>query len=275
MRADFLAGVVDLQSGRTMTEPYSKEFFKQQQSGSFRSAQRVLPYVLAMVSPGSIVDVGCGIGTWLAAARDLGVADIMGLDGAYVDRGMLQIPPDRFRAVDLTQPFSLDRTFDLALSLEVAEHLPADSADGFVDSLTRLAPVVLFSAAVPQQGGERHLNEQWQSWWVDRFRQCGFEAVDCVRSRIWDDPSVEWWYAQNILLMVREDYLRASGRLQQERAKALSAVDLVHPRGYVNRLAGAAAERPRGVREWLAIGPSLVAATTQRLLRRLSGRGET
>ena len=193
----------------------------------------MLPHLLELAAPRSIVDVGCGIGTWLKAAAELGVRDLAGLDGAYVDRSLLQIPHEQFTAIDLTQPFRVERTFDVALSLEVAEHLPEASAEPFIESLTRLAPVILFSAAIPHQMGAHHINEQWQTWWVERFARAGFIAVDCMRRRVWDDPDVEWWYAQNMLLMAREDYLSASPALQQERDKAATPYAVVHPRAYL------------------------------------------
>lgn len=247
--------------------PYSSQFYAQQQEGSLRSARRVLPHLIELVQPQSIVDVGCGVGTWLKAAAELGVRDLAGLDGAHVDRSMLQIPAEQFTAVDLTQPFHVARTFDAALSLEVAEHLPETSAKAFVESLTRLAPVVLFSAAIPKQMGEHHLNEQWQSWWVAHFASAGFIALDCVRRRIWDDRQVEWWYAQNILLMVREGYLNASPILRKEREKN-GPTSVVHPRAYLDRLTAAEQLRPRGPVEWLSMGPGIVATTLRRLLDR-------
>lgn len=215
-----------------------------------------------------MVDVGCGVGTWLKAASELGVRDLAGLDGSYVDRALLQIPPDTFTAVDLTQPFSLGRSFDVALSLEVAEHLPEASAASFIESLTRLAPVVLFSAAIPKQMGEHHVNEQWQTWWVERFSRVGYTAVDAIRPRIWDDAQVEWWYAQNTLLMVRDDVLAASDSLQRARAAAVGPHDLVHPRAYLDRLTAAEQRRPRGPVEWLALGPEVASATLRRWLGR-------
>jgi hypothetical protein len=99
----------------------------------------------------------------------------------------------------------LEREFDLVLSLEVAEHLPEESAAGFSQSLARLGPIVLFSAAAPQQGGTGHLNEQWPSYWVRHFAQNGFTVVDCLRDRIWRDERIEWRYRQNLLLFVRND----------------------------------------------------------------------
>ena len=114
----------------------------------------MVPLVLQLLPVRSVVDVGCGDGSWLVVFRKLGVKEILGIDGEYVDPGLLQIPQDCFQAFDLAKPFSLGRVFDLAVSLEVAEHLPAECAPGFVECLTRLAPSVLFSAAIPFQGGD-------------------------------------------------------------------------------------------------------------------------
>ena len=247
--------------------PYSPQFYERQQEGSLRSARSVLPHLIEFVKPRSIIDVGCGVGTWLKAALELGVQDIAGLDGAHVERSMLQIPDERFTATDLAKPFRVPRTFDAAMSVEVAEHLPEESATMFVESLALLAPVILFSAAIPKQMGEHHLNEQWQSWWAERFARVRFVALDCIRRRIWDDAQVEWWYAQNVLLMVREDYLNASPVLRQEREKN-GPLTVVHPRAYIDRVTAAEQLRPRGPIEWLSIGPSVVAGTLRRMLVR-------
>ena len=249
-------------------DPYGPEFFRRIQEGSLQSARRVLPHLFELVAPRSIVDVGCGVGTWLKAAGELGIRDLAGLDGAYVDRSMLQIPADQFTATDLTQPFHLRRTFDAALSLEVAEHLPEASAASFVESLTRLAPVVLFSAAIPKQMGEHHVNEQWQSWWIERFSRLGFTAVDCIRPRIWDDPQVEWWYAQNTFVMVRHDHLPTLPALQRARGISAGPQNVVHPRAYLDRLVAAEQRCPRGPIEWVALGPEVVSSTLRRWLTR-------
>ena len=247
---------------------YSTEFYDRQKDGSFRSAQRVLPHLVELTSPRSIVDVGCGLGTWLAAALEMGIQDVLGLDGPYVDRQLLRIPQDRFLAVDLTRPVTVHRTFDVALCLEVGEHLPESSAGDLVESLTRLAPVVLYSAAVPKQSGEHHVNEQWQNWWVELFQTRDYVALDCIRRRVWDDPQVDWWYAQNMLLMVRTDHLDASVPLLTEFTKGSGPYSVVHPQAYLNRLGAAESLRPRGLKEWAATGPSLAAASLRRLLSR-------
>ena len=106
-------------------------------------------------------------------------------------------------AGDLAQPLQIDRRFDLALSLEVAEHLPPECGSEFVQTLTDLSSVILFSAAIPFQGGTDHLNEQWPEYWADRFDARGYVPIDCIRRRIWRNEDVEWWYAQNLMFFVR------------------------------------------------------------------------
>jgi hypothetical protein len=107
--------------------------------------------------------------------------------------------------VDLTDPPTLERTFDLAVCLEVAEHLPESAADGLVDLLSSAAPVVLFSAAIPGQEGEDHINEQWPTYWATKFADRGFESVDVLRPLLWEDQRVDWYYRQNMMLYVRSD----------------------------------------------------------------------
>jgi SAM-dependent methyltransferase len=215
-------------------QPYDNAFFWRHREGARRSAGVIVPLVLGLVPARSAIDLGCGQGTWLAVLAEHGVADVHGVDGDYVDRDRLEIPPERFHPHDLGRPLDLGRTFDLAVSLEVAEHLPADAADGFIASLTRLAPAVLFSAAAPYQGGANHVNEQWPAYWARRFAAHDYLPVDCLRRRVWMDSKVEWWYAQNTLLYVRRDRLEADAVLRREHeAAGPDALPLVHPRRYV------------------------------------------
>ena len=153
------------------------------------SAEVVVPMVMELVHPRSVTDLGCGLGTWLSVFREAGVEDVLGVDGEYVRLESLEIPKERFVAHDLRQPFAAGRRSDLSMSLEVAEHLSPEYAAPFVTTLTRLAPVVLFSAAVPGQGGTEHVNEQWPSYWAQLFRERGYLPVDCLRRHLWDRPS--------------------------------------------------------------------------------------
>jgi SAM-dependent methyltransferase len=216
--------------------PYTDEFFDGHLEGSRRSARLVVPMIMELVRPKRVVDVGCGRGTWLAAFREHGVEEILGIDGEYVDRQRLEIAPHEFLACDLSSPIAVDGRFDLSVSLEVAEHLPERSADAFVELLTRLAPVVLFSAAVPCQGGTNHVNEQWPDYWASRFEYRGYQTCDYIRDRIWDNPDVECWYAQNILLFSCR-HIPAPVEPALVAAKAhWRALSRVHPRQFIGSI---------------------------------------
>ncbi|CAM3371489.1 class I SAM-dependent methyltransferase [Marinicrinis lubricantis] len=213
---------------------YDHQFFAEQQDGSIKSAQQIVPHVLDLLDVKSVVDIGCGTGGWLSVFKGYGIADIFGVDGDYVDEELLKIPVEQYRGMDLTKTFELDRRFDLVVSLEVAEHLPETSADMFIESLTKLGSVILFSAAVPYQGGKHHINEQWQGYWLDKFNQCGFAAVDCIRSKIWENEDVQWWYAQNIMIYVKLEDLHTYPRLEAEYMKNKgNIVSMIHPRLYM------------------------------------------
>lgn len=215
---------------------YNQAFYRAQRDGALRSAQAIVPLVLDIVAARSAVDVGCGIGAFVKTFQDRGIVDVLGIDGGYVPRDMLMIEPERFRAHDLAAPLTLERRFDVALSLEVAEHLPAPAAEGFVDSLCRLSDVVVFSAAVPGSAGtpslwpQVHVNEQWQSWWVERFAARGYVLHDVLRPLLWDRSEVEWWYRQDILLFARpEAPIRVDG------LAAMPVLDVVHPELFAQR----------------------------------------
>lgn len=178
---------------------YTPDFFAGITNFAADSASVVFDLVFQLYRPSSLLDVGCGIGAWLAEAADRGI-DVQGVDGDWVTREQLRIPPDRFRSADVCQPLDLGRRFDMVMSLEVAEHLPAEAAEIFIDTLTRHADVVLFSAAVPEQGGNHHVNEQWPPYWKAKFEARGYELFDVLRTQCWDDERVAWWYRQNVLL---------------------------------------------------------------------------
>ena len=212
-------------------ELYSRAFFLAQKDRSYNSAQHIVPLLRQTAPIHSVCDVGCGLGTWLRVFLEAGVEDIVGVDGDWVDVDSLIIPASAFHRADLREPFHLDRRFDLAMSIEVAEHLPESRSTSFVEDLTRLAPLVLFSAAIPRQGGTNHINEQWQSYWAAIFARYDFEACDVVRPLIWNNAEIARWYRQNIILFCRRDFLQNVPGLTRGTGHALP-VSVVHPQQY-------------------------------------------
>ena len=217
-----------------MAVDYASRYYDSLTASALQSTKEIVPIVLEFVSPKSVVDVGCGGGAWLAEFQRHGVSDVLGIDGPWVGRGQLQIPPERFLVADIGQPIDCGRTFDLAVCLEAAEHVPASSAETLVDSLTRLSKTLLFSAAIPFQGGENHFNEQWPEYWLEKFERRGFQVVDCLRHRLWRNPKVEYWYSQNIMLFVESSVISASSRLQAAASGTRrEQLALVHPRAFL------------------------------------------
>ncbi len=168
------------------------------------AARIVLPMVFKKLNVASVLDVGCGLGTWLSVCDELGVKDYYGVDGGYVDKSKLAIDSSKFGIVDLRKGFALHRKFDLIICLEVVEHLPEASADVFVKSLINHGNNILFSAAIPGQGGQNHLNEQWPEYWESKFQGGNLYFHDVLRPAIWKNEKIEWWYRQNIFLITAE-----------------------------------------------------------------------
>lgn len=181
---------------------YGADFMAYTDRISHASAAAIIEYLLPILAPKSVVDFGCAKGTWLSVWKQAGGCEVIGLDGDYVSRSSLRIPEDAFQSRDLRQPLALGRRFDLAQSLEVAEHLPESRAAGFVADLVAHADVVLFAAARPGQGGEHHINEQPYEYWRALFRRYGFVAIDLLRPALVGQHQVSSWYRYNTVLYV-------------------------------------------------------------------------
>jgi SAM-dependent methyltransferase len=199
------------------------------------SADTIVDIMRAFLDMESVLDVGCGDGRWLATCRAKGSRHVFGLDGPWTDHSRLLIQADEFGIQDLSRPFDLERRFSLVVSLEVAEHVAGRYAETFVDNLVRHGDVILFGAAVPYQSGFRHINEQWQSYWADLFAAHGFAAYDPLRSQIWNNDDVQFWYKQNTLLYVNRDNAAAVDGIKRyitEKQIAQLPLDVIHPDKY-------------------------------------------
>jgi SAM-dependent methyltransferase len=218
---------------------YTERFFVDRRAQVLASAGPILDLLFGVLAPRSVLDVGCGTGTWLAACKRMGATTILGIDGPWVPREHLEVDPGEFRVHDLNAsvPDEVLR-HDAALSIEVAEHLSPAAGDRLVEFLTDHADAVLFSAAIPGQGGTGHVNEQPQAYWCDRFARRGFECFDLVRPRVWDAPEINVIYKQNMLLYARRGSSSQDALLRGDvpRVGGAYALDRVHPDLYRMRL---------------------------------------
>ena len=208
-----------------MTTTYGASFYADRRTATRHAAERLLTILAEHVSFTKVADVGCGTGTWLAAAMHMGAEEAFGYEGAWVGATELDDPRIDLAQVDLEQPLSGARV-DLVMSLEVAEHLSPARAESFVADLCAMAPIVLFGAAIPGQGGVNHVNEQWQSYWASKFAARGFAAFDVIRPLVWSDSSIPPWYRQNAIVYISDD---AAQNLTASAVGDLGTLDLVHP----------------------------------------------
>jgi hypothetical protein len=210
-----------------MKSVYRGKFFSERDLKTKYSARTIMPILQEVIGFRSMIDVGCGVGTWLSVAREMGIQDSLGVEGPWLARESIVDESIEIHRHDLSKELTLNRTFDLAISLEVAEHLPEESAADFVLSLCNAAPVVFFGAAMPgQTGGVGHINMQWQNWWSEKFALHDYRAFDFVRPAIWHDRQIPVWYRQNPIVYARSDAIE---RLNLDSKSVDPILDVVHP----------------------------------------------
>jgi len=218
-----------------MKKGYKHNFYKDRHQSTLDAANTVLSLVVdAIPEVNSAVDFGCGVGTWLSVLREKGVENVLGLEGPWVEDKLLKIPQDSLKQVNFEQGVKLDSKYDLAISLEVAEHLKPETAKSFVQSITNASDFILFSAAVPFQGGTNHVNEQWPEYWIELYKEQGYVLLDFVRMKVWDDETIPYWYRQNALFFVKEQ------RIGDVKLPDMSGItfpgSVIHPDMYLSKM---------------------------------------
>ncbi|MDR2579677.1 MAG: class I SAM-dependent methyltransferase [Fibromonadaceae bacterium] len=215
-----------------MKKKYDEVFYKDHHATKVKGAEIVLRKLFkSLPKIESAVDIGCGVGTWLSVFKELGVNEIRGYDGPWVNKKMLKIPEECFTEIELDKNFFIDKKYDLAMSLEVAEHLPESSAELFVETLTKASDIILFSAAIPLQGGVNHFNEQWPEYGSELFNKKEYVTMDILRMQIWNEEEVLSFYKQNILLYVNKDVIK-----KIKIPVPVSILSMVHPDFYLYKI---------------------------------------
>jgi SAM-dependent methyltransferase len=183
---------------------YTDSFYARRAERIERSAKALVPVLVELFAPWSVVDVGCGDGTWLRSFAGRGI-EVAGMDGPWVPKRRLRIDEQHFFPIDLGKaplPYAIELPrvrYDLLISLEVLEHVQAERGDALVDLMTSLSDTLVVSAAAPDQGGTRHVNERWPDYWAAKFRTRGFEPFDFLRYAVWNDERIAPWYRQNVI----------------------------------------------------------------------------
>ena len=193
-----------MKGNKQLKEFYDHNFYHKVNHMSLQSAEIYAKYITYYYKPTSVLDLGCGTGAWLKAFKDCGAKNLKGVDGEWIKEEELLDPEIIFSALNLNKLELSDEKFDLAMSLEVAEHLEESSSEKFVEYLTNSSDLVLFGSAYENQGGTNHINEQKHSYWGKKFISKGFLPFDLFREKFWNDSQVGFWYRQNIFLYIKE-----------------------------------------------------------------------
>ncbi len=208
---------------------YNQDFYSNLAAGSLKSAFNILQRLYTVYEPKSVVDFGCGVGAWLFAAEKLGSTELRGYDGIWVDTDSLLTKSIVFTPADMESSVCVSKKFDLAISVEVAEHLSVRRAASFIRDICLSSDVVVFGAAVKGQGGTNHINEQPQSYWVRLFFDNGYVPYDIFRGGLWGDVNIEWWYRQNVFLFVKQDIQDGKIDLAALKKLEIPIIDVIHP----------------------------------------------
>ncbi len=222
-------------SNKDLREYYNREFYDCYASGSIYSAKVILGLLYNFYKPQSVIDFGCGVGSWLKVAESLGSTVLKGLDGHWITKNKLLSKNIDFTAVNMEQNLQINNKYDLCICLEVAEHLSESRAKPFIDTLCKASNVVLFSAAIKYQRGTNHINEQWQTYWINLFQSNNYTCYDVFRSAIWENDEVELWYRQNIFLFVNEKGVKKKINLKKLKSLEKPILNIVHPKNYENK----------------------------------------
>jgi len=210
------------------------KYFHDEEHHNLYDPSIIVPVLIDLINPKSVLDIGCGIGTFLKILQEHQINDITGIDGEWVNYELLKknIDLDNFKVFDLEKEFNLNRKYDLVISLEVGEHIHENCSDIFLDNLVKHSDIIVFSAAFPEQGGQNHYNEQWPEYWIEKFANRGYEVLDYLRPTFWKIVKLAPWYKQNMFLFVKK---KEKHLIKNKANELLPLYQTIHP-DYYNSL---------------------------------------
>jgi glycosyltransferase involved in cell wall biosynthesis len=161
-------------------------------------ADRLATWIKENINPKKVVDIGCGPGTYVYSLRDNNV-NAYGYD---ID--------DRVDGKDYLKKLSLfevnDKS-DVVICLEVAEHIETELSDSIVDSIIRNVNddgMIIWTAAIPGQGGVGHINCQTKEYWEEKFISRGFYRDCTIENNLLEyirSGSHMGWFLQNLMVL--------------------------------------------------------------------------
>lgn len=168
------------------TAGYDVAYYQTINAEEAEQAARLAGVLIWKYQPKSALDIGCATGLYLKPFLDASI-DGYGIDNAEatIDAAVMMVPKGRIKIADITKA-SIGHRADLAMCLEVLEHIPESGAAAAVKHIAESSDVIIFSAAQPGQGGHGHINCQPKEYWQDLFTARGYvrrlEDEDYIRT---------------------------------------------------------------------------------------------
>jgi hypothetical protein len=216
---------------------HSEEELKLYASGTWsdleynRSArENIIPIILNLFNRKieSVIDFGCGCGSWLEVCKQNEITNVLGLD-LFCPEEYLRIDKNEFVKHDISKEYNNENKYDLVISIETAEHIESEYKEVYINNLVKSGDIILFSAAIPGQWGIHHVNCNWLEYWVKMFNDRGFDCID-IRYKWWgNNYNIPPIYKQNVVLFVSKDYLKINKWLYNE---SVYMGSVIHPGFY-------------------------------------------
>ena len=146
----------------------------------------------------SIIDIGCGTGYYTKRLNTF--FDCDGYDGnPYTE----ELTEGVCKVLDFSKPITFDRDYEAVLCLEVAEHIPKEFESIFLNNIFKIKPeIIVMSWAIPNQGGDGHVNEQPNNYVIDVMNQNGYfyNERESLKMR---EVCKLWWLKNTLLIFHR------------------------------------------------------------------------
>lgn len=217
---------------------YNRKFYKTRHDDTLYAANKLLALFFEKICKPqkTIIDIGCGVGTFLSVCKEQYKMNVCGIDGPWVPKDLLKIDEDEFYCIDINMELDdySSRLWrcdpaDAAICLEVAEHINEQRSDLLVKFICTHCNFALFSAAIPGQTGQGHINEQWPSFWASLFKKYGFLMFDVLRTKLWFDDDIPAWYRQNSFIVINHSHLNELTEVNVKNLVIDARHDVIHP----------------------------------------------
>lgn len=171
----------------------------------YESAKRIYEVISPYLPKiNSVVDIGCGMAAFSKVFQESGVEKVTLIDHPNFKASNCLVKQEfQFIPCNLDKEIPENLSADLLICTEVLEHITKKRSLQVLDFITSCSDIIIFSAAIPRQGGLGHINEQRHEFWIKEFKKREFDYADLFKTKIINDESIFYWLRQNIFIFFK------------------------------------------------------------------------